>query len=142
MTYRIAAAALLAMLATAPAARADLYTLFIYETADELAARTDPQRAEAYWGAYAAYGKALADAGVIRGGAALTFGDAVRTLRQRDGAAAVVPGAATSGPEQLGGYFVIEVADLDTALGWAARAPSALTGAVEVRPAYPAPAMR
>jgi hypothetical protein len=36
--------------------------------------------------------------------------------------------------EQLGGYYVIEVPDLDQALDWAARCPSAATGSVEVRP--------
>ena len=41
--------------------------------------------------------------------------------------------------EQLGGYFVIDVADLDTALEWAARAPCAATGGVEVRPVFVAP---
>ena len=39
--------------------------------------------------------------------------------------------------EQLGGFFVIDVADLDTALAWAARAPCAATGGVEVRPVLP-----
>lgn len=39
--------------------------------------------------------------------------------------------------EQLGGYFVIEVADIDAAPDWAARAPSALGASVEVRPVLP-----
>ena len=39
--------------------------------------------------------------------------------------------------EQLGGYFVIDVPDLDAALEWAARCPSAAHGAVEVRPLMP-----
>jgi hypothetical protein len=36
--------------------------------------------------------------------------------------------------EHLGGYYIVEVPDLDTALDWAARNPAAQFGAVEVRP--------
>jgi hypothetical protein len=48
----------------------------------------------------------------------------------------------TDGPyaetkEQLGGYFMIDVPDLDTALTWAARCPGASHGVVEVRPLWP-----
>jgi len=48
----------------------------------------------------------------------------------------------TDGPfaetrEHLGGYYVIEVPDLDKALEWAARCPAASSGAVEVRPNLP-----
>ncbi len=39
--------------------------------------------------------------------------------------------------EQLGGYYVIEAADLDAAIGWAARCPGAQHGAIEVRPIWP-----
>jgi hypothetical protein len=38
--------------------------------------------------------------------------------------------------EQLGGYFLIEVPDLDAALSWAARCPAVQYGAVEVRPVW------
>ena len=41
--------------------------------------------------------------------------------------------------EQLGGYFVLEVPDVDTAMEWAARCPSAGTGSVEVRPLLAGP---
>jgi len=39
--------------------------------------------------------------------------------------------------EQLGGFHTIDVPDLDTALAWAARCPSAARGVVEVRPIWP-----
>ena len=38
--------------------------------------------------------------------------------------------------EQLGGYYIIDVPDLDAALSWARRCPGAVTGAVEVRPVW------
>jgi len=45
----------------------------------------------------------------------------------------------TDGPfaetrEQLGGYYLVEAKDLDTALGIAARIPGAKAGSIEVRP--------
>ncbi|HEX9449673.1 MAG TPA: YciI family protein, partial [Dongiaceae bacterium] len=39
--------------------------------------------------------------------------------------------------EQLGGFYMIEVPDLDTALDWAAKCPAAATGALEIRPNLP-----
>ena len=47
------------------------------------------------------------------------------------------PVAATK--EQLGGYFIIDVPDLDTALSWAARSPNVVTGSTELRPVLPPP---
>lgn len=46
----------------------------------------------------------------------------------------VLDGPYADTKEQLGGFHVIEVADLDAALSWAARCPTALHGVVEVRP--------
>jgi hypothetical protein len=59
------------------------------------------------------------------------------TLRVIDGKRHVQDGPFADTKEQLGGYFVIEVPDLDAALDWAAKAPCALTGSVEVRPVLP-----
>jgi hypothetical protein len=56
------------------------------------------------------------------------------TLRQRDGKRQVQDGPYADTKEQLGGFYEIDVPDLDTALDWAARCPAAATGAVEVRP--------
>ena len=61
------------------------------------------------------------------------------TLRQRDGQRQVQDGPFADSKEQLGGYFVIDVPRLDDALEWAARCPTAATGAVEVRPVMSPP---
>jgi hypothetical protein len=58
-------------------------------------------------------------------------------VRLRDGKRLVQDGPFADAKEPLGGYFVIEVPDLDTALEWAARAPSAAGASVEVRPVMP-----
>ncbi|MDX2091433.1 MAG: YciI family protein [Kofleriaceae bacterium] len=115
------------------------YSIIVYETEAELAARQDPQRTEAYWSAYHAYSKALAEAGVIRGGAGLQPPADATTVRIRDGKRQVQDGPFADTKEKLGGFFVIEVEDLDKALAWAARCPAASTGSVEVRPNLPPP---
>jgi hypothetical protein len=110
------------------------YMILIYESAADFSDRTDPGRKTAYWGAYRAYTKALTEAGVMVGGAPLQPGPFGTTIRQCDGVRQVQDGPYAETKEQLGGYYVIEVPDLDQALDWAARCPAVSTGAVEVRP--------
>jgi hypothetical protein len=110
------------------------YTILIYETAADFTTRTDERRKDAYWGAYRAYTKALMDAGVMAGGAGLQPPHLATTIRPQDGKHRVQDGPYAETKEQLGGYYVIDVPDLDQALAWAARCPAASTGAVEVRP--------
>ena len=127
---------------SAPApAGAQQYSIMIWESPAQLALRTDPVRGGAYWMAIASIGEELQKAGVLRGGTALRTGGAVRTVTVRNGAPSVRSAAHAQAREELGGYFIIEVASLDEAVRWAGRIPSAITGAIEVRPAYPAPTM-
>lgn len=86
--------------------------------------------------AWSAYTQALIAAGVMRGGNALQPAASAATVRLRDGRRDVQDGPFADSKEQLGGYYVIDVPDLDTALAWAARSPAASTGAVEVRPVF------
>ncbi len=83
------------------------------------------------WGAYT---KALIDAGVLVSGEALHPSSTATTLRMEDGARDIHDGPYADTREQFGGFYVIDVTDLDTALAWAARNPAAEDGAVEVRP--------
>jgi hypothetical protein len=76
-------------------------------------------------------------AGVIVSGSGPLGPETVSTVRLRDGKRMVQDGPYADAKEQLGGYFVIEVPDLDTALEWASRAPSASGASVEVRPLMP-----
>jgi hypothetical protein len=59
---------------------------------------------------------------------------AATTVRVTDGKTRVLDGPHADSKEQLGGLHIIEVADLDAAIAWAARSPTALHGVVEVRP--------
>lgn len=110
------------------------YTILVYETEADLNARSDAKRKDAYWGAYRAYTKALTDAGVMIGGAGLQPPQLATTIRHQNGRRKVQDGPYAEAKEQLGGYYVIDVPDLDKALEWASRCPAASTGAVEVRP--------
>lgn len=99
------------------------------DIADAGAPNTDPDGPA--WGAYT---KAMLDAGVMRSGNALTGPHTATVVRIRDGKREVHDGPYIDSREQLGGYYVIETANLDEALQWAARNPAASNGAVEVRP--------
>lgn len=115
------------------------YMIAIFEHADAFALREDPDRGPAYMGSWHDYSRALAEAGVIAGGAGLMPPATATTLRLRDGQRHVQDGPYADTKEQLGGFYLIDVPDLDTALDWAARCPAAPHGAIEVRPLMPPP---
>jgi hypothetical protein len=113
------------------------YMLLLNETDSEFAKRNDPTQAGEYWGGWSAFIGAMAQAGIIVNGDGLQAPSTATTVRIRAGKRLVQDGPFADAKEQLGGYFVIEVPDLDTALAWAARAPSASSASVEVRPVLP-----
>jgi hypothetical protein len=80
------------------------------------------------------YTESLQAAGVMRAGDALHEPGSATTVRVRDGETQFTDGPFAETKETLGGYYLIECADLDTALGHAARIPSVTYGSVEVRP--------
>lgn len=110
------------------------YTLLIYENSESFAQRDDPETRQAYWAAWPAYSKALRDAGVMVGGAGLELPRSATTVRLQNGKRHVQDGPYADTKEQLGGYYVIDVPDLDAALAWAARVPAVPGSYVEVRP--------
>ena len=112
------------------------YLLMIY--ADEAGmAAAQPAESVQILGAYNAYTKAMVDAGVMLGGERLRPTTTATTVRLRNGKSEVLDGPYAETREQLGGYFMIDVADLDTALTWASRCPGAAHGTMEVRPIWP-----
>jgi len=86
--------------------------------------------------AYTAYTQALRKEGVLQGSNRLQATTAATTVRIVDGKSQVLDGPYADSKEQLGGYFLIDVPDLDAALSWAARCPGASHGTVEVRPVW------
>jgi hypothetical protein len=89
--------------------------------------------------AYAAYGEALKAAGALKGSNRLQPTSTATTVRNSNGKPQVLDGPYVDSKEQLGGYYLIDVADLDAALSWAARCPGAGHGVVEVRPIWSMP---
>jgi hypothetical protein len=84
--------------------------------------------------AHSAYGQAMEKAGVLRGGFELKPVTTAKTVRFSGGRARALDGPFAETKEQLGGYYLIEVDDLDQAIGWAEKMPGMTEGAVEVRP--------
>jgi hypothetical protein len=78
--------------------------------------------------------KSLEDAGVLVAGDPLHGVDAATTVRVRDGETQITDGPFAETKEFLGGYYILDVPDLDTALGHAARIPNVHYGSTEVRP--------
>lgn len=97
---------------------------------------TDQQRQEAVrqTGEYA---MSLVASGVLKGGAPLRPVTEARRIRTRDGSQRVLDGPFAESKEVIAGYFVIEAADLQTAVAIAARCPNAEFGSVEVREIVP-----
>ncbi len=81
-----------------------------------------------------AYTQALAEAGQLIGGEPLHGVETATTVRVRNGDTLTTDGPFAETKEQLGGYYLIDVPDLDAALDWAAKVPLAPWGSVEVRP--------
>ena len=115
------------------------HTMLFYLDHADFAARTDPEKRDAFWGSFLPYMKALADAGVVVTGAGLQPPELAATVKLRNEQPLVQDGPYADTKEQLGGFVIIDVPDLDTALEWAARYPAAAGGTVEVRPNLPMP---
>jgi hypothetical protein len=109
------------------------YLLLIYETAKDFDARTNEQR-ETLVGAWRTYYQAMVDAGVYVSGSPLQRSATGTTVRLQNGKRHAQDGPYADTKEQLGGFIMVEVPSLEAALDWAARCPTAATGAVEVRP--------
>lgn len=84
--------------------------------------------------AYQALNTELAETGELVAGDALQGVEMATTVRVRDDRANVTDGPFIETKEVIGGYYVIDVADLDRAIAIASRIPDARLGGVEIRP--------
>ena len=112
------------------------YMLMIFgsEASKQAASKTDMEQ---MFAAYGAYTQAMKQAGVMKAGDPLQPSSTATTVRVKKGKTEVLNGPYAETKEQLGGYYIIDVPDLDAALSWAARCPGASHGVVEVRPIWP-----
>jgi hypothetical protein len=105
--------------------------LLIYAASDRA---PTPEEMAAEMPRWNEYTQSLQDAGVMVAGDALHPGASATTVRVRDGETQLTDGPFAETKETLGGYYLIDVPDLDTALAYAARVPNVTYGSVEVRP--------
>jgi hypothetical protein len=115
------------------------FMMMLNESPTEIAKRQHPEHASSYWGGWNAFIGAMQQAGIVVKGDGLQGPETATTVRVRGEKRTVQDGPFADTKEVLGGYFVIEVADLDAALEWAVRAPCVHDGSVEVRPVLPMP---
>ena len=111
------------------------YLLLIYgdESGFERMSQSDGEKAMA---AFMAYTEAVKKAGVYVDSNRLRPTNTASTVTMDGGKAKVLDGPYAETKEQLGGYYMIEVPDLDAAISWAARCPATSYGRVEVRPVW------
>jgi hypothetical protein len=109
------------------------YLLMIYRAEADLG-KMDAAARKAMTAEYGAFTQSIIQSGHFKAGDGLQPSSTATTVRVRDGKTLTTDGPFAETHEQLGGYYLIEARDLDTALAIAARIPGAKTGSVEVRP--------
>jgi len=110
-----------------------LLMLYVNETGWPKLSKAEQEQGMA---AYVAYTEALSKAGALKGTNRLQPSSAATTVRITNSKTQVLDGPYADSKEQLGGYYLIDVPDLDAALSWAARCPTVGHGVVEVRPLW------
>jgi hypothetical protein len=108
------------------------YLLALYTDESSWGKMTPEQQGQGT-AAYAAYTEALKGAGALINANRLQPSATATTLRTTNGKAQVLDGPFVDSKEQLAGYYLIDVPNLDAALSWAGRCPASQHGTVEVR---------
>lgn len=109
------------------------YTFLLYS--DEAGSSdVTPEQMEQSVAVFSAYIQSLKDAGVFIDTDWLQPSAAATTISLKTGSRLVQDGPYADTKEQMGGYFAVEVPDLDAALAWAEKCPTAQYGIIEVRP--------
>ncbi len=111
------------------------YMLLIYTEESAMGPETSRPDAQP-WIDYTEW---LVRQGIHRGGEPLAPTSSATSVRVREGRPLVTDGPFTETKEVLGGYYILECEDLDTALEAAGRCPAAAIGTIEVRPLAPMP---
>ena len=109
------------------------YALLIYAMPDPAEAGA-PQQAEGVFDSWLDYTVALRESGSLVAAQQLKRPDTATAVSLRDGKRLLTDGPFMETKEHLGGFYLVDVPDLDTALDWAAKMPVMRYGTVEVRP--------
>ncbi len=110
------------------------YMLLMYASESDVPQTPEQQKAAAP--AWQALGKEVAAAGVLVASHGLSSAANATTLRVRNGKTLTTDGPFAETHEQLGGYFLLECKDLDEAIRWAEKIPTARYGSIEIRPEW------
>src|SRR5579871_600477 len=113
--------------------RAMQYLLMIYRSEAELGKLSQAER-EKIGADYGAFTQSIIQSGHFKAGDGLQPTTTATTVRVREGKILTTDGPFAETREQLGGYYLVDAKDLDTAIGIAARIPGAKSGSIEVRP--------
>jgi hypothetical protein len=111
------------------------YLLLIY-TPEVDPASVTPEQVAATSAQYAVFTREVREREAMQGGEALQPTTTATTVRVRDGKTLVTDGPYAETKEALGGFYLLDVQDLDEALELAAKIPGAQWGAIEVRPIW------
>ena len=111
------------------------YMLLMYGSESEMPKYT-PEEFKAIAQTWQAYNKELEAAGVLLSTNGLSPAANATTVRVRNGKTLTTDGPFAETHEQLAGFYLLNCKDLDEAIGWAARIPSATYGSIEVRPLW------
>ena len=109
------------------------YILLIYGNEAVWGNATKEQAAKMYE-AFGAYGKEMRDKGVVLGGAELQPITTATSVKFNGGKTKTVDGPFAETKETLGGYYLIDVPNLEDAIYWAEKMPTMVEGTVEIRP--------
>ena len=111
------------------------YMLLIYEDEATYGDGSDDPALLEIVGKHRAFAEGLGAA--MRGGAGLRSSETATTVRTSAGSQAIHDGPFAETKEQLGGFYIVEAADLDSAIEIAKRVPLGRDGAIEIRPLLP-----
>jgi hypothetical protein len=112
------------------------YALLIYDDEANPPESWDEATRQKFFAEFMALSADMKAKGVWLASQRLANTDSATTVHVRQNKAMVTDGPFAETKEALGGFYLIECADLDAALAWAQRVPSARTGRVEVRPVF------
>ena len=110
------------------------YALLIYTP--ERDSDVPPETIAAEMEGYNAFTEHIRSKGVMKGGEALDSVATATTVRVVDGRTITTDGPFAETKETLGGFYLVEAADLDEAIAYAAMIPGAQRGCIEVRPVW------
>ena len=110
------------------------YMLLINSPEQAPSADATPEQIEAEMAPWIEYTNAMVEAGVFQAGDPLQGPETATTIRVRDGETLTTDGPFAETKEVLGGYYILDVEDVDEAIEWARRCPAAEYGSIELRP--------